>query len=373
MSRSSAASSKAAAAASVRGITKSSHASSELSKHLSADAQSKLESKRTGVKASIIQMKNKLKRHPDYANALENELLEDAEMLITVDGLRQRFSHLLDEPLDDAVDEVNEALKLGGGYFVNDRERQAAKEREQIRHDSVTQLRIVIRLEDVDQENDRILCGLGNFLGMDYSGKHSVVFVGDVRLEWGQENVVIPKREDGDAGFIFQGEVEENTKYHHHVASTRPQTDDDPKNWKDEFDILWNKQEQKEKVISDIIRVILLYNREYYYDPIHRNCQGFVKDVLKASGIDSPIFKQPQQQEYIERLRDGRVRVPMSFQNHEDIDAYVMKLDGKKELNGLGADDLKCLCRAYENHHNGKPCTEESCKYELVQRALAQK
>ena len=273
-------SSKTVAAASVRSSTKPSLASSELSKHLSAGVQSKRESKRTGpgVKAHIVQMKRKLKKLPDYKNTPEEELLKDTEMFITVDGLKQIFSHLIDEPLGNVVDEineVNEALKLGGGDFVNSLEREAAKEREKIHHDSVTQLRIVIRLEDIDQEHDRILCGLGNFLGMDYSGKHSVVFIGDVRLEWGQENVVIPRRQGGDAGFIFEGEVEENTKYHHHVASTRPQTNDDPKNWKDEFDILWNTQEQKEKVISDIIQVILLYNMHYYYDPIHRNCQGY--------------------------------------------------------------------------------------------------
>ena len=58
----------------------------------------------------------------------------------------------------------------------------------------------------------------------------------------------------------------------------------------------------------------------------------------------------------------------MSFRNHEDIDSYVMK----KELNGLGANDLEYLCLAYEHHHNDKPCTEVSCKYELVLQAIAQ-
>lgn len=369
MSRAVSSASKAVSKGTVLGSSKFSLSTSEAAHTISAGAKSLF----SEDDSHTIQVKSKLKSHPNFKDAKQNQLAIEAKRLTSEEELYKDFSHLLEEPEEHVL---KDGTKFEEGDYVSPEERQAAKEKEQWRFDKLSRLTLTICLQDITPdgglEKDRVTITLANFMAMDFSGKHVAILVENVLLEWNDRSIVIPRRVTTDDVFIFKDTVKKDGQYFSELATVRPQLDEEPKLFDEEHEVLCKGLQMKKEIISKIIGVIVKYNCRCYYNVMARNCQHFVKDILKAAEIKEAQFSA-EGKEYLDHLRERRLRVPMSFKNHEDIDAYVMKMDSRKELNKLNDTELSYLMKAYGEHHAGEECDKEACKYYLLLEALSRR
>lgn len=119
------------------------------------------------------------------------------------------------------------------------------------------------------------------------------------------------------------------------------------------------------ELIKKIITVVVEYNSAYYYNMVARNCQHFVQAVLQAAKIGGTKFST-ENEEYLQLFREGKMRVPQSFKNHEDIDSFVMKSKDKNGMKSLNEQELSWLVKAYKTHHGDGECAEATCQFDAV-------
>lgn len=162
-SRSVKASSKAASSAVVTSTCTSSQSMSDSAHHASAVVKTWMSDEKNSY---VIQMKRKLKPHPDFKGSGENQLLSSAKKLISEDELYCDFSHLIQEEPLLVLDEVTQFRE-----YVSRQEREAAKEREQNRFDRLAKLKLTVCLRDIGEgeasvHKDRTVISTANFLSM---------------------------------------------------------------------------------------------------------------------------------------------------------------------------------------------------------------
>lgn len=352
-------SAKASSKAVVTSTCAASQSVSEAAHHTSAAVKTWMSEEKNSY---VIQMKTKLKSHPDFKDSGENELLSAAKKLIFEEELYCDFSHLIQgEPLL-VFDELAEFRKKK--EYVSKEEREAAKDREQKRFDRLAKLKLTVCLRDIGKgdasvHKDRTVISIANFLSMEYSGKHAAILVDDVLLEWNNGNVIIPRRVTKNDTFMFEGHVHET------IADHRPQLHEEPKTPEDEGDILCYTLALKMELIKKIIAVVVEYNSLYYYNMVARNCQHFVQAVLEAAKIGGTKFST-ENEEYLKLFRKGKMRVPQSFKNHEDIDNFILKSEEKSGLKSLNEHELNWLVKAYKTHHGERDCAEATCQFDAV-------
>lgn len=353
--------------ASVKSTCAASQAVGDSAHHSSAVVQSWVSDEKNSY---VIQTKKKLKSHKHYKDSGGNQLTSDAKKLISVDELYCEFSHLVQ---DEQGGVIMEATKFQGNMrYHNDQEREAAKEREQKRFDRLTKLKLTVCLRDIGEgaaslRKDRTIISIANFFSMEYSGKHASILVEDVLLEWDSGNVIFPRRVSDEDKFMFEGDIRETGEYFNRIADQRPQLHDEPKPFEDEGDILCNSLALKIELIKKIVAVVVEYNSAYYYNTASRNCQDFVRAVLKAAKIEGKKFSS-ENEDYLQLLREGKMRVPQSFKNHEEIDSFVMRSRDKngRGLSSLNDQELSWLQRAYKTHHGVAACVHETCQLDAV-------
>ena len=81
-------------------------------------------------------------------------------------------------------------------------------------------------------------------------------------------------------------------------------------------------------------------------------------------GLEAPKFTN-RLEDYLKQLK---AIVPDSFRTHEDVNAYVMNLQSKGELDTLPMADLEYLFNVYLIHHNGQPCNIQGCQAKVIER-----
>lgn len=357
--------SKAASGAAVKGLCAASQSVSDSSHHSSAVVQSWMSSEKNSY---VIQMKKKLKSHPDYKTSGENQLLSAARKLVSEEELFCDFSHLIH---DEQREVIMEATQFDNNEMLaNSLEVQAGKEREQNRFDRLVKLKLTVCLCDIGKgvaslHKDRTVISIANFLSMEYSGKHASILVDDVLLEWDNGNVIFPRRVSDADLFIFEGDVRESGDYFNRIADLRPQLGEELRHFDEESEVLCQSLKMKEELIKSIVAVVVKYNSAYYYNMVSRNCQDFAKAVLEAARITGEKFS-PENEEYLQLFREGKMRVPQVFKNHEDIEGFVMKIQDKNGLQTLNDHEMRWLVKAYNTHHGGKPCAEPTCQFGAV-------
>lgn len=358
----------ATAASLVKNSSKVSQSSSDLCHYASAKAEASLLG--SGESSYAIMMKKKLKSHPNFKGRGENELMDTANKLISEEELYSYFNHLI-EGLQDALAEM---ARFDNSSLTHSLEREKEKQAQQIRFDRLTDLKLEIfvrNTEKGDFSRFSITTPLATMFCMDYGDKHAAILVGDVILEWGRTNVIIPRRvtDDDISLFPFKGEIMKSGECFHQIAKRRPQLTDPLETYDEEKENLTLACAKKNEIIMKIIEVIVKYNSTLYYNLAERNCQNFVKDVQKSIGIEHATFT-PEDQEYLELF----MRVPKSFKSHEDIDSYIMKIETRNELSKLGLQGLQHLMKAYNQHHGKKHnCTYPTCQFPKLTTAFSLK
>lgn len=261
----------------------------------------------------------------------------------------------MEEVLDDDVNDLGGPLELG--HF---------RDREQQRLGRVVNLPVILYLRELSVTEKKlahsVACFGSAFLGTEYGPVHAMIKVGDVVLEWDSSNLVFPHRQEApvDDGVVFQADVRRGSDVYQRAKETldpnRP-----PLTQGEEIDRLFSSSKEMLSRIRQLSELITKYNRKYYYNVVSRNCQTFVNDALKALGIQRPEFTGVME-EHFQQVRQGNFNVPRSFATHEDLDAYIMKLQQYDLLQFIEFDDLQFLLQAYFQHHKEQRCERPTCK-----------
>ena len=315
----------------------------------------------------------KLRHHADYAQKSQEELQALAYDLTDFDCVFGRFRHLLVPVVDRAIDE---ALVDARMVYTHSQEVEMAHRRAKHELARVYHLPVKLFLSRLRQTIPMYsIAGKVSKFFLEYGALHAGLVVGNIRIEWGQESIVEAQPEDDipgddfigtvdDKGELGQGAAEIYRKFS--LANRERRTDDKIK-------LIINTAEKKKEVLSNLVQVIISYNRDRKYDLFSCNCQHFVRDALAALGIKEPPRFSGQLRDYLEHLKEGRIEVPRDFQDHATLDTYV-----EQQLHtapgALNQHDMEyLLLHYYRLHLNSMPedddideweCDVPTCKYE---------
>jgi hypothetical protein len=139
----------------------------------------------------------------------------------------------------------------------------------------------------------------------------SMVVGGTVVLEWLTSGLVIPT---GKALPPATSSVRYSSVASNITTISTPDTTEEV------FELTLVKKEFVDKLMN----VIVKYNRNYYYHPIHRNCLKFVADCLFALGRTVPPIVQVVGKlgDYMTDIKQGKKR-RLDFESHADLDTYI--------------------------------------------------
>ena len=313
----------------------------------------------------------KLKCHVVHAHKSEEELQDVARELTDFDEVFTQFSHLLEPVVDKAIDE---ALIDYRTEFTHSREEDMAHERATYDMARVFHLPVKLFLSRLKQPIPSLVGTISNFF-LEYGALHAGLTVGNIRIEWGQESIVEAVYEDDIPRDDFVGSIDSKQGHLAQVAVQIRQLyslADREQRIDDKIKLIIDTAEEKQRVLSNLVRVIICYNLEKKYDLFNCNCQHFVRDALAALGIREPPRFSGQLNNYLERLKQGKVEVPEDFKNHSTLDAYV-ELQLQAESGTLSQHDMEyLLLHYYRIHLNSMPedatdewrCDVPTCKYE---------
>ena len=230
------------------------------------------------VKRKLVQARSS--KFEAYKHLEDDEMLKKIIELTHVENIMLKFSHLVD-------------VVHGQDNFQEVRE---AKDCEKSRHVQIVNTPLKISIWGRDTlALEPLICSISNFLCTDYGAKHVCLTVGDVLLEWGLESLVITTTvKDGQ-------EVCPNFEVNTTADQKAPH---DSLQLKTIAEETYQCPLDKKPIFQQLAILIAKYNTKFYYHPISRNSQGFVRDALKALGV----------------TRSKNNVLPASFARHGDLD-----------------------------------------------------
>ena len=319
------------------------------------------------VKAVLKQ----LKKHPSYKDMGEADLKEEAERLSNPARLHESFSHLVEERLLIIQTDIENSQEL----VVKDatpQEVAKSKERAHDHHSQVSKLDVKIKLSKMNVTS--LLSALASLAWdhkklFEYGYLHASICVENVWLEWGQESLVIPRRDDGfitkDTKLVAEVSTSDSS-----LAATAEKTFSDlESNPDDTFPVYFETMVEKRRLIDEVVKVIAKYNTKCYYNVLQRNCQNFVRDVKQALDLKSSNFADSAADKFMKELESTRGKLPQRFTIHADLDKVVLRQD----LEELDKERLQLLLWQYDLVHNEEECQRQDCKYELVHQCYDKK
>ena len=317
----------------------------------------------------------KLKRHARHAMKSEADLRDLARELTEFDQVFIQFSHLLQPVVNKAIDAALIDYRI---VFTHSQEEEMAHERANYVMARVFHLPVKLFLSRLKQSIPSIAGKVISKFLFDYGALHAGLTVGNIRIEWGQEGIVEALPEDDVPEVEFVGSVDSRQG---HMAQLAAETRrlyslaDREQRIDDKIKLIINTAEKKKEVLSNLVRVIIHYNLKRRYDLLTCNCQHFVRDALAALGIKEPPRFSGQLNDYLEHLKQGKVKVPEDFKNHATLDAYVER-QLQAEPGTLNQHDMEyLLLHYYRIHLNSMPrgddadkwqCRVPSCKYDRL-------
>ena len=338
-----------ASSSSLSSITKASGRSSESSKEFSKWNEAQWKGRRQSCDAFIVQVKEKLRNLPQYKDLAESALEATAVELTDPEQLRTFFSHLIEDPVYEAVS-TSLSDKPSSEDPDNDEEAAKAAERDHIRVDGakVLPVKLYLRYIKIYDKKPKLSHNFASLMGADHGPMHAALKVGDVLLEWNTSCLVVPRYEH-DCKFVFEADIahSESLRKIQGMASSIP--DDKSKVVENLFEISAAKSE----LIDALIAVIVEYNRRRYYNVFSRNCQTFVDAAMKALGIKDGPKLEGKMLEYYNKLKAGKSeKVPNAFPEHIDLDRYVLtQIEKDRQLADMPSSDLQYLACVYHQFH----------------------
>ena len=253
------------------------------------------------MSSQLISVLKKFDRMDDFRNLPKTEKLERAQELTDSTMLwRLYFSGLV---LDPARDHVEAGLDTG----FHPREVCSG-----------ASFRIKVLMKPIVGSGQYGLQGqVTSRLLRNYGCLHASMQVGNaIVLEWDTSSLIIPTWKPISSTNTTQSKSNARSGANGvQCASLSPNDVIEH-----EFEAAIAKKAQVDKIIS----VVIKYNKFIFFDPINRNCQKFVADVLKE--LDYPLHPKlvgnlvPY---YDELKRCQNQRKPKTFETHAKLNDYV--------------------------------------------------
>ena len=315
---------------------------------------------------------DKLKNHPDYKTKSAEELRQVAKRLSDTEELREFFSHLTCDPYEQHCVEIEQEK---GASFGHSREVQQAQDRAVRR---LQPLPVKLFLFELRTPTSRFFSRFSSLFAFKYGPLHAAIQIGDMVLQWGTTSLVIPERYDpGDP--IFQTDFKHATVGAEVTARMQPKVVEavENMNYSEQIELQFEHAIGMEDMIEKVKKVVVRYNRNYYYNVVLRNCQTFVDDVMKEIGVkNAPQKLTGKLQEYFKLLTAKKSKtIPSDLPTHEDLDKYVRDLD----MSTLTKHDKEyLLCLYFQFHLEAmktekdpeEMCRVEGCRMEMIEREL---
>jgi len=210
------------------------------------------------------------------------------------------------------------------------------------RVDEVAKFEVKLMLRYVDSRVQPEIVGrVAAALNMEYGPLHSYLLINDhIMVEWCDNSVIMPRivNPEEDCVKLASAVVQDIPKGKCNM--TRPYRIEE------ETDLVFQAAEQKLKLVKKLATVIARYNNTHTYDPIIRNCQKFVSDVLHELGCkDKPRFSEGMQK-YFKYLRENG-KVLVEFESHDELDRYV-----EDNSSNLSTQNVEYLLTQYFLFHH---------------------
>ncbi len=133
-------------------------------------------------------------------------------------------------------------------------------------------------------------------------------------------------------------------------------------------------------LIDKLVRIIVQYNKRYYYHSITRNCQTFVIDVLQSFGVWENFKFGDKLEEYLENLNKGRQE---AYKSHKSVNDRVRYLIASGEINETTYDEARYLRSLYTIFHleeaaiapptSGQAvCSDPTCLLEELEKKISE-
>ena len=274
---------------------------------------------------------------------------EVAEHLISKKDISDYFSHLVDHAASVAIEENLSEEKC---EFTSTYEESMAKERGEQRFTKLCDLPLKLILTPLCV-GGRVVSKFASLLEMQFGPLHAALQVGDVILEWNDSSLLVPHfAEHNDK--LMKTDVRHLTNWVNFTSGEEPSVREaiHSLDYRKQIELIYKVTAEKQRLIDKLVDVILMYNRQYYYDVIRRNCQHFVIDALKALGVSEAIEFTGGLGEYFNALKRGRSNaLHAKFSNHVHLDTYVREMEQSGDISKLTKDDLEYLLAHYFQYH----------------------
>lgn len=304
----------------------------------------RLSAKTRTMKSAVPEVIKKLKRHSEYADiTLESQLRGEAEELISVDSIMERFFstityNLVDERIMEH--ERDQKSELESTYAKRVKTIQSINRVEDV---AKFQVKLVLRYVNRHTTPPRLIGKLASALQMEYGPLHASLLINDeILLEWNASSLITPIFINASTcinarPMLVAATVPDHMQMHCQLSR--------PYETYDEVELILDAASKKMELLHKLARVIARYNSVYYYDVIFRNCQNFVLDALSAIGCQNkPQFGGKLQEYFTHLKKEGRVKA--DFESHTQLDSYVRENQSK-----LTQENMEYLLAQYFTFH----------------------
>lgn len=314
----------------------------------------------------------KLRNHEDHRTKTDEELRQFAKQLTDVNELRAAFSHLTDLPFEQYAEEIAEEADVP---------MQHSKEQEQAQKRAVGRLRpptVKLYLFELKRPVSRFFSRFSKLFALKYGALHAAIQIEDVVLQWDTTSLVIPEQYH-PADPVFLTAVNSSTEAAKVATNLQTQVFETvgQMDYNTQIDLQFDLAVSVERMVEDIKKVIVQYNRYRYYNVIACNCQSFVEDVMKAIGVKNvPQNLTGKLKDYFKKLTANKTKgIPSTFLTHQSLDEYV-KMQDFAELTQHDKEYLLCLYFQFhlEAMKTDKDSTEEcqvaGCLMDMLELSL---
>ena len=272
-----------------------------------------------------------------------------AENMCDPDFVRDYFSNIVEHPASFAVDENIEERELSLRTPI---EISMAQDRGEHRLSQVCNFPLRLILTPISRVGI-IAKTFSSLLDMEFGPLHVALQVGDVILEWNDSSLVIPHFSEHDDP-LLKADIQHLCGWvdftNEHVPSMKEAAE--KLDYPGQIDLIFRATAEKSRLINNLVKVIVNYNRYHHYNLINRNCQHFVSDALKALGVEKPVQFTGGLGDYFKALKSGCSKsVKIEYTTHAELDAYMRNLQAKGDLNAMPQGDLEFLLAMYFKFH----------------------
>lgn len=289
---------------------------------------------------------DKLKRHPQFngKTVKEAHLIQHAKDLSDPDYIRGQFSYLLDS-INKIVMKTGVEEELDQDLTSLEFENVRKKDMDNLASAMTIPVKLILR--KLNHARPPLANKLSQLLRCEYGPLHSTLQVGEVSIEWGNNELVIPSMEPRLPG-DFQTQISKQSQFYSQTKQLTHALDlaERRRDHVEKFDVMFTSLSEKAQLIDRLVDIMVSYNCEKTYSIFKCNCQHFTRDALAALGYNDPIQFSGRMDDYFKQLKAGKLTVPEEYSTHENLDDYVTRNLGK-----LTQPDMEYLLCQYFKHH----------------------